>query len=285
MRRMSRDHAIFLGLIAFVIYQNSLLYLSVNGGTQLEPYIVIGTFVVGICLGRTTYLILAGIIAFISVSVGSLLLVLPKTREVYLVAAIALVTVTPMTMLLVYLLDHRSLKRQALDHRLRQFKHRHPEVDLVTGAANRHALEIAIQRELQAVLHHQHDYRFTLTLVKIDFLESVVNFLGHERFNELLRVTSQQIAAHLSTVDRLYYLGTGRFVVKSPKLSTDNVELVRQNTHILIDKIAATFGLAANGLVLRVGQISSAPTSDQQVAEILARLERSAETDIVKEYL
>ena len=55
-----------------------------------------------------------------------------------------------------------------------------------------------------------------------------------------------------------------------------------------IDDIAEEFGLARNALVLRMGQVTYSTqdrAKDHTVEDTLLQLERSAETDIVKEYM
>ncbi|GAQ00858.1 hypothetical protein NBRC111452_659 [Companilactobacillus farciminis] len=92
----------------------------------------------------------------------------------------------------------------------------------------------------------------------------------------------------LFTVDDLYYLGTGRFVILSPMLGSDNAPVMKKKIKDHIDDIAQEFGLARDALVLRMGQVSYSTQDNVQnrsVEDTLAQLERSAETDIVKEYL
>lgn len=287
MKTNSIDHLVFAGIVLLLIYQNALLYLSVIGGSWQNFVIVAGTFVLGLLLGRTTYLILGSILAFVSMSSGLLILILPTTREPYLWPGIALLTVTPLTAYLMYLMDHRLLKRKALGERLALMESEEPNREVITGALNNRALARAVQRELEMIRLNRQRYRFTLTMVKIDFLESIVNFLGHDEFNTLLRVTAQHLQGVLYRTDQLYYIGAGKFVIMSPMLGDDNAPDLRHKVKAHIDDIAEGFGLTRHALVLRTGQLSSQqPTiAKETVAGILARLERNAETDIVKEYI
>ncbi|WP_156314117.1 hypothetical protein [Companilactobacillus kimchii] len=83
--------------------------------------------------------------------------------------AVALLTITPLTTYLMYLLDHQLLKRKALAAELAQLQQEKPDLEVITGALNARALNIAVARELKLVFYHEEDYRFTLTMVKIDF--------------------------------------------------------------------------------------------------------------------
>lgn len=286
MKIKSVDNLVFFGMVLLLVYQNTLLYLSVLDGQVGNVVVITGAFILGLLLGRTTYIILGSILSFVCASAGALMLVLPMTREPYLWSALALVTLTPLTTYLMYLLDHRLLKRKALREQLQQLQQEKPDLEAVTGALNRRALEKAVERELELARFHEPDYQFALTLVKIDFLESVINFLGHERFNELLQITARQLTAVLSSVDRLFYIGAGTFVVLSPMLEAPDLPVMKRRVKDHIDDIGEDFGLARRALVLQVGQVASleAQATAHSVASVLALLERSAETDIVKEY-
>ncbi|MGY5339412.1 diguanylate cyclase domain-containing protein [Levilactobacillus spicheri] len=286
MKIKSVDNLVFFGMVLLLVYQNTLLYLSVLDGQVGNVVVITGAFILGLLLGRTTYIILGSILSFVCASAGALMLVLPMTREPYLWSALALVTLTPLTTYLMYLPDHRLLKRKALREQLQQLQQEKPDLEAVTGALNRRALEKAVERELELARFHEPDYQFALTLVKIDFLESVINFLGHERFNELLQVTARQLTSGLSSVDRLFYIGAGTFVVLSPMLEAPDLPVMKRRVKDHIDDIGEDFGLARRALVLRVGQVASleAQATAHSVASVLALLERSAETDIVKEY-
>ena len=282
------DNLVFVGMLLILVYQYALLYLSVINGSWLNFLIVAGAFGLGLLLGRTTYIILGGVLSFVSMSAGGLMLLMPYTREMYFWSAIALVTITPLTTYLMYLLDHQLLKRKALAAQLAKLQQEKPDYEVITGALNERALRQDVQQELKLVFYHEQDYRFTLTMVKIDFLESLVNFLGHARFNELVRVTARHLEGMLFTVDHLYYIGLGKFVILSPMLGTETAPIMKTKLKTNIDDIAETFGLARHALVLRIGQVSYSTqdtVTNRSVDDTLAQLERSAETDIVKEYL
>ncbi|KRO00765.1 diguanylate cyclase domain-containing protein [Companilactobacillus kimchiensis] len=288
MKVKSVDNLVFIGMVLILIYQYTLLYLSVIDGSWLNFLIVALVFILGLILGRTTYIILGSALSFVSMCAGGFMLLIPYTRTLYFWPAIALLTITPLTTYLMYLLDHQLLKRKALAQELAHLQQEKPDLEVITGALNERALNIDVSRELKLVYYHEQDYRFTLTMVKIDFLENIVNFLGNQRFNSLLRATADHLNEMLFTVDHLYYIGTGRFVILSPMLGADNAPIMKQKIKDHIDDIAEEFGLARNALVLRMGQITYS-TQDKvrndNVEDTLARLERSAETDIVKEYL
>lgn len=288
MKLKSVDNMVFLGMILILIYQYTLLYLSVIDGSWLNFFLISAVFILGLVLGRTTYIILGSILSFVSMCAGGLMLFIPYTRVLYFWPAVALLTITPLTTYLMYLLDHQLLKRKAIIQELAQLQREKPDLEVITGALNERALNIAVARELKLVFYHEDDYRFTLTMVKIDFLESVVNFLGNQRFNQLLRATADHLGSMLFTVDHLYYIGSGRFVILSPMLGDDNAPIMKQKIKDHIDDIAEEFGLARNALVLRMGQItysSQDRVKNRNVEDTLSQLERSAETDIVKEYL
>lgn len=288
MKLKTVDNLVFVGMLLILVYQYALLYLSVINGSWLNFLIVAGAFGLGLLLGRTTYIILGGVLSFVSMSAGGLMLLMPYTREMYFWSAIALVTITPLTTYLMYLLDHQLLKRKALAAQLAKLQQEKPDYEVITGALNERALRQDVQQELKLVFYHEQDYRFTLTMVKIDFLESLVNFLGHARFNELVRVTARHLEGMLFTVDHLYYIGLGKFVILSPMLGTETAPIMKTKLKTNIDDIAETFGLARHALVLRIGQVSYSTqdtVTNRSVDDTLAQLERSAETDIVKEYL
>ncbi|MGP4117328.1 diguanylate cyclase domain-containing protein [Levilactobacillus zymae] len=288
MKLKTVDNLVFVGMLLILVYQYALLYLSVINGSWLNFLIVAGAFGLGLLLGRTTYIILGGVLSFVSMSAGGLMLLMPYTREMYFWSAIALVTITPLTTYLMYLLDHQLLKRKALAAQLAKLQQEKPDYEVITGALNERALRQDVQQELKLVFYHEQDYRFTLTMVKIDFLESLVNFLGHARFNELLRVTARHLEGMLFTVDHLYYIGLGKFVILSPMLGMETAPIMKTKLKTNIDDIAETFGLARHALVLRIGQVSYSTqdtVTNRSVDDTLAQLERSAETDIVKEYL
>lgn len=288
MKLKTIDNLVFIGMFLILIYQYALLYLSVINGSWLNFLLVAGAFGLGLLLGRTTYIILGGILSFVSMSAGGLMLAMPYTRAMYFWAAIALLTITSLTTYLMYLLDHQLLKRKTLAAQLEKLAQEKPDYELITGALNGTALEHDLQQELSLVFYHEQDYRFTLTMVKIDFLENLVNFLGNARFNELLRVTARHLETMLFTVDHLYYTGAGRFVILSPMLGANNAPIMKTKIKANINDIAETFGLTRDALVLRIGQASYS-TQDKAVNRdyetALKQLERSAETDIVKEYI
>lgn len=288
MKLKTIDNLVFIGMFLILIYQYALLYLSVINGSWLNFLLVAGAFGLGLLLGRTTYIILGGVLSFVSMSAGGLMLAMPYTRAMYFWAAIALLTITPLTTYLMYLLDHQLLKRKTLAAQLEKLAQEKPDYELITGALNGTALEHDLQQELSLVFYHEQDYRFTLTMVKIDFLENLVNFLGNARFNELLRVTARHLETMLFTVDHLYYTGAGRFVILSPMLGANNAPIMKTKIKANINDIAETFGLTRDALVLRIGQASYS-TQDKAVNRdyetALKQLERSAETDIVKEYI
>ncbi|HIY94006.1 diguanylate cyclase domain-containing protein [Companilactobacillus sp. HBUAS56275] len=288
MKFKSIDNMVFVGMLLILIYQYTLLYLSVIDGSWLNFLMVSLVFILGLLLGRTTYIILGSVLSFVSMCAGGLMLMIPYTRELYLWPAVALLTITPLTTYLMYLLDHQLLKRKALAAELAQLQQEKPDLEVITGALNSRALNIAVARELKLVYYHEEDYRFTLTMVKIDFLENIVNYLGNQKFNQLLRATAEHLGGMLFTVDHLYYIGAGRFVILSPMLGADNAPIMKEKIKNHIDDIAEEFGLARNALVLRMGQItysSQDRVKNRNVEDTLTQLERSAETDIVKEYL
>jgi len=288
MKIKSVDNIVFIGMLLILIYQYTLLYLSVIDGSWLNFLIVSMVFILGLLLGRTTYIILGSALSFVSMCAGVLMLMIPYTRTLFFWPAIALLTITPLTTYLMYLLDHQLLKRKALAQELANLQQNKPDLEVVTGALNARALNVAVSRELKLVYYHEEDYRFTLTMVKIDFLENLVNFLGNQRFNRLLRATAEHLDGMLFTVDHLYYIGNGQFVILSPMLGADNAPIMKDKIKSHIDDIAEEFGLARDALVLRTGQItysSQDRVKNRNVEDTLAQLERNAETDIVKEYL
>ncbi|WP_048000681.1 GGDEF domain-containing protein [Lactiplantibacillus herbarum] len=288
MKFKSIDNIVFWAMILILIYQYTLLYLSAVSGAWSSFIIVILAFGLGLLLGRMTYILLGAVLSFVSMTAGGILLALPVTRATYLWAAVALLTITPLTTYLMYLLDHQLLKRKILAQELEKLQQEKPDLEVITGALNEQALEEAVQRELKLVYYHEKDYKFTLTMVKIDFLESLINFLGNTQFNQLLRATAQHVQTMLFTVDHLYYIGQGKFVILSPMLGTENAPIMKQKIKNHIEDIAQEFGVAKNALVLRMGQVSYS-TQDKvhnySVEDTLRELDRSAETDIVKEYL
>lgn len=288
MKLKTVDNIVFLGMILILVYQYSLLYLSVIDGSWTNFLIVALVFVLGLILGRTTYIILGSALSFVSMCAGGLMLMIPYTRTLFFWSAIALLTITPLTTYLMYLLDHQLLKRKILAEELAQLQQEKPDLEVITGALNSRALNIDVARQLKLVYYHEDDYRFTLTMVKIDFLESIVNFLGNQQFNRLLRSTAEHLLGILFTVDHLYYIGSGRFVIMSPMLGSDNAPIMNKKIKNHINDIAEEFGLARNALVLRMGQISYSSqdkVANRNVKDTLIQLERSSETDIVKEYL
>ncbi|MFC0378901.1 diguanylate cyclase domain-containing protein [Levilactobacillus acidifarinae] len=288
MKLKTVDNLVFVGMLLILVYQYALLYLSVINGSWLNFLLVAGAFGLGLLLGRTTYIILGSVLSFVSMSAGGLMLLMPYTRDMYFWAAIALLTITPLTTYLMYLLDHQLLKRKALADQLAQLQQEKPDYEVITGVLNDRALRQDVQQELKLVFYHDQDYRFTLTMVKIDFLESLVNYLGNARFNELLRATAQHLEPMLFTVDHLYYIGLGKFVILSPMLGEATAPIMKTKLKTNIDDMAERFGLARDALVLRIGQVSYATqdtVANRSVEDALAQLERSAETDIVKEYL
>lgn len=186
MKLKSVDNLVFVGMLLILIYQYTLLYLSVVDGSWVNFVIVSLVFILGLLLGRTTYIILGSVLSFVSMSAGGLMLMIPYTRALYFWSAIALLTITPLTTYLMYLLDHQLLKRKALVQELAQLQQNKPDLEVITGALNKRALNIAIARELKLVYYHEKDYRFTLTMVKIDFLENVVNFLGNQKIQSVI---------------------------------------------------------------------------------------------------
>lgn len=288
MKFKSVENMIFVGMLLILMYQYALLYLSVIDGSWLNFLIVSLVFVFGLLLGRTTYIILGSVLSFVSMSAGGLMLMIPYTRVMYFWSAISLLTITPLMTYLMYLLDHQLLKRKALIQEMEQIQKEKPDLDVITNALNQRALDRDVAQELKLVYYHGKDYRFTLTMVKIDFLENIINFLGNQRFNRLLKATAEHLNSMLFTVDDLYYIGTGRFVILSPMLGSDNAPVMKKKIKDHIDDIAQEFGLARDALVLRMGQVSYSTQDNVQnrsVEDTLAQLERSAETDIVKEYM
>jgi len=288
MKEKSIDNIILFGMVLILIYQYTLLYLSVIDGSWLDFLIVASVFILGLFLGRTTYIILGSVLSFVSMCIGGFMLIFPYTRTMYFWPAIALLTITPLTTYWMYLVYHQFLKWRALSLELDQLQEKQPNLELVTGALNERALSLAIARELKLVFYHEEDYRVTLTMVKIDFLESIVNYLGKERFNRLLRSTAEHLMGMFFTTDSLYYIGEGQFVILSPMLGTENAPIMKRKIKEHVDDIAEEFGLARNALVLRMGQItysSQDRVKNRNVEETLRQLVRSAETDIVKEYL
>ncbi|WP_158610651.1 diguanylate cyclase domain-containing protein [Lactiplantibacillus garii] len=288
MKRKSIDNVVFMGMLLILAYQYTLLYLSVIDGSWVSFAIVAATFGLGLLMGRTTYIILGGVLSFVSMSIGGLMFAMPYTRGMYLWGCVALMTITPLTTYLMYLLDHRLLKRKALAETLRDLQRAKPDLEPVTGAFNKNALNRAIDRELKLVFYHEKNYQFTLTLIKIDFLENIVNFLGSQRFNALLKTTAEQLTELVYTEDQLYYLGAGKFVILSPMLEHGNAPSMRQKLKRHVDQVAAAFELEPSALVLRTGQVTYSTQNmvrDSSIDAVLAQLERSAETDIVREYL
>ena len=288
MKFKSVENMIFVGMLLILMYQYALLYLSVIDGSWLNFLIVSLVFIFGLLLGRTTYIILGSVLSFVSMSAGGLMLMIPYTRVMYFWSAISLLTITPLMTYLMYLLDHQLLKRKALIQEMEQIQKEKPDLDVITGALNHRALARDVAQELHLGYSHGPDYRFTLTMVKIDFLENIINFLGNQRFNRLLKATAEHLNSMLFTVDDLYYIGTGRFVILSPMLGSDNAPVMKKKIKDHIDDIAQEFGLARDALVLRMGQVSYSTQDNVQnrsVEDTLAQLERSAETDIVKEYM
>jgi len=288
MKEKSIDNIILFGMVLILIYQYTLLYLSVIDGSWLDFLIVASVFILGLFLGRTTYIILGSVLSFVSMCIGGFMLIFPYTRTMYFWPAIALLTITPLTTYWMYLVYHQFLKWRALSLELDQLQEKQPNLELVTGALNERALSLAIARELKLVFYHEEDYRVTLTMVKIDFLESIVNYLGKERFNRLLRSTAEHLMGMFFTTDSLYYIGEGQFVILSPMLGTENAPIMKRKIKEHVYDIAEEFGLARNALVLRMGQItysSQDRVKNRNVEETLRQLVRSAETDIVKEYL
>lgn len=288
MKHQMIDNVVFMGILAVLAYQYTLLYFSVINGSWLNFAVVAGTFGIGLLLGRSTYIILGGMLSFVGMSAGGLMLVMPYTREMYLWAAIALLTITPLTTYLTFLLDHHLLKRKALAATLSDLERAKPDLELITGAQNKHALNNAIRREMKLVWHHEQNYRFTLTMVKIDFLENVVNFLGSQQFNALLRSTAKHLDGLLYAEDQLYYLGAGKFIILSPMLSRAKAPTMRHKFKANVAKVAGGIGLESNALILRVGQVTYSTqhmVRECNATKALAQLERNAETDIAREYL
>ena len=97
MKLKSADNMVFIGMLLILIYQYTLLYLSVVDGSWINFLIVSLVFILGLLLGRTTYIILGSVLSFVSMSAGGLMLMIPYTRSMYFWSAIALLTITPLT--------------------------------------------------------------------------------------------------------------------------------------------------------------------------------------------
>ena len=288
MKLKALDNVVFVGMVLILIYQYTLLYLSVIDGSLQNFLIVATTFGLGLLLGRTTYIILGGVLSFVSMSAGGLMMAMPYTREMYFWGAVALLTITPMTAYMMFLLDHLLLKRKALADTLANLQQTKPDLEVITGALNKHALDVALAQELKLVFYHERNYRFTLTLVKIEFLENTINFLGSRRFNALLRTTADHLMTIIYTEDRLYHLGGGQFIILSPMLDQVDAPVMRRKVKGHVDEVAGVFALESDALILRTGQVTYSTQDNVKgctVDEALAQLQRNAETDIVKEYL
>jgi len=151
MKQKSVDNLVFFGTILTLVYQYGLLYWSVINGSWQNFLIISGAYVLGMFLGRTTYIILGSILSFISVSAGALMLLMPYTRDLYFWSGVALMTITPITTYFMYLLDHRLLKRVAQSAQLERFKRARPNRELITGALNQRALERTLTQELRVL--------------------------------------------------------------------------------------------------------------------------------------
>jgi len=103
MKQKSVDNLVFFGTILTLVYQYGLLYWSVINGSWQNFLIISGAYVLGMFLGRTTYIILGSILSFISVSAGALMLLMPYTRDLYFWSGVALMTITPITTYFMYL--------------------------------------------------------------------------------------------------------------------------------------------------------------------------------------
>lgn len=118
-------------------------------------------------------------------------------------------------------------------------------------------------------------------MVKIDFLENIVNFIGTGRLNQLLRITAGRLETLCQATDRLYYVGAGRFVIASLRPRHG----LKRGAKRQAVEIANEAGLTSDALILRIGRATYQAPDNVAIADVLDALDRSAETDIAREYL
>lgn len=165
--------------------------------------------------------------AFAGSAIGALLPIIGLTAEAVLKdqgSHVASVGLTPTQALMLTapilcgLAFHRigSLK-EALERRLEQRERAARQLfelslrDRLTGVANRRALELEIERFIEAKRHGR--FRPAMLLMDLDKFKQVNDMLGHDAGDELLRVFSARLAAVLGPLARVFRLGGDEFVV------------------------------------------------------------------------
>lgn len=286
MKRQERFVLLLTGWIDLLWFSYLLWWSNLSALSWQLWLIITASAVLGFTVGLIKNNLFSTASSFLGTSLGLLSLILPALST-WRLAALAFATLYPLNYLLANQVNGGLLRQRVFAHEMRTVTQEHPQIDLTTGALSDYYLQSAIERQTKLVRHHPESYRFSLTLVQIDFLENLEQFFGDRKFASFLRTFRQRLQSLLFTEDDLYYLGAGQFLIISPMLPKSGVPILISKLKQHVADLEHDFKLADHSLVVRMGSQSFAGTEDvedQTYELILHRLRRQLETDITKEY-
>lgn len=250
-------------------YLLGLVWFSIGSTGSSATWFVFGAAILGLLLGMTRYQLLAAFGCFWLMIGGVLILLRPEWRSQYAMGAAALTVGTPACAWWVANFAERQMN-QHVHATLRQ-----RQGDIVLGySAFLAAVTIDVQPEMLA------------TLVRLDFSETVLAVLGRKRYAQLLGQLLEVLGQEVTSDDSLYYLQKGQVVILSTGRHSKAAWQFRQQLRAAVQQLATQGGLASTAIIVRFGQtVFGTDVGRTSPTDLLARLTRDAEVDIVKEYL
>ncbi|MGN7359061.1 diguanylate cyclase domain-containing protein [Paenibacillus sp. SAF-054] len=173
--------------------------------------------------------------------------------------------------------------------RMNEMKGSLPQVDIETALGNKEALADTVQKQSNLARRYSEHYGFSMAMFKIDFLPLVQESLGSQLYSRLLLELSSTIQKQIRFEDYKFSISKGRFIVLCPMLGQENLHML---THRIKHALMAVRILDKKGqelkLVVRAGALvfqKEQFSKYEHIDQVIAALERNAETDLIGEYI
>ncbi len=173
--------------------------------------------------------------------------------------------------------------------RMNEMKGSLPQVDVDTALGNKEALADTVQKQSNLARRYSEHYGFSMAMFKIDFLPLVQESLGSQLYSHLLLELSSTIQKQIRFEDYKFSISKGRFIVLCPMLGQENLHML---THRIKHALMAVRILDKKGqelkLVVRAGALVFQKEQFgkyEHIDQVIAALERNAETDLIGEYI
>lgn len=216
-------------------------------------------------------------------------LVFLTTSEYVDVLILSWILVIPANVLIAAFIKKNLIQTKRITERLDDLKATNPQIDLETELGNREALADVVIKQSNLARRYSEHYGFSMAIFKIDFLPLVLESLGSELYAKFLLEISKTIQQQIRFEDSKFSIDAGRFIILCPMTDREYFPIVTNRIkNAMMDMSFMDKKGHPLKLVVRASYTEFHKEDFdlyQHIDNVISRLERGTETDLIAEYI